>query len=128
MLHEAKQHRTSGRGLTATVCQQRIRQTSVRSEVLLQAQLWKAAHAWQWAAVPCFAPAVMGWVGAETPGEGGAPYWAGGVFRSAARVVLVGHGADEQCGGYGRHRSRFRTHARPRSRHHRLPVGCLVCL
>jgi asparagine synthetase B (glutamine-hydrolysing) len=23
-------------------------------------------------------------------------------------VVLLGHGADEQCGGYGRHRTRFR--------------------
>jgi asparagine synthetase B (glutamine-hydrolysing) len=29
-------------------------------------------------------------------------------YRSAARVVLLGHGADEQCGGYGRHRTRFR--------------------
>jgi asparagine synthetase B (glutamine-hydrolysing) len=29
-------------------------------------------------------------------------------YCSAARVVLLGHGADEQCGGYGRHRTRFR--------------------
>lgn len=28
---------------------------------------------------------------------------------SAARVLLVGHGIDEQCGGYGRHRTRFRN-------------------
>ncbi len=41
------------------------------------------------------------------------PYWAGGTYRSAARVMLVGHGADEQCAGYGRHRTRFRTHVRP---------------
>lgn len=27
---------------------------------------------------------------------------------SAAKVVLLGHGADELCGGYGRHRTRFR--------------------
>jgi hypothetical protein len=37
-------------------------------------------------------------------------YWAGGrEYVSAARTVLLGHGADEQCGGYGRHRSQFRT-------------------
>ena len=29
-------------------------------------------------------------------------------YSSAARVVLVGHGADEQCAGYGRHRTKFR--------------------
>lgn len=28
--------------------------------------------------------------------------------RSAARAVLLGHGADELCGGYGRHRTAFR--------------------
>lgn len=27
---------------------------------------------------------------------------------SEARVLLVGSGADEQCGGYGRHRTKFR--------------------
>ncbi|GAB4823023.1 hypothetical protein N2152v2_010069 [Parachlorella kessleri] len=32
----------------------------------------------------------------------------GQTYRSAARVVLLGHGADELCGGYGRHRTRFR--------------------
>jgi asparagine synthetase B (glutamine-hydrolysing) len=28
-------------------------------------------------------------------------------YRSAARVVLLGHGADEMFGGYGRHRTKF---------------------
>lgn len=28
-------------------------------------------------------------------------------YTSAARVVLLGHGADEQCAGYGRHRTRW---------------------
>lgn len=32
----------------------------------------------------------------------------GAAFESAARVVLLGHGADEQCAGYGRHRTRYR--------------------
>ncbi|KAG2486956.1 hypothetical protein HYH03_014453 [Edaphochlamys debaryana] len=36
----------------------------------------------------------------------------GRLFGSAARVVLLGHGADEQCGGYGRHRTKFRTGGR----------------
>ena len=31
-----------------------------------------------------------------------------GQYRSAARVVLLGHGADELCAGYGRHRTAFR--------------------
>jgi asparagine synthetase B (glutamine-hydrolysing) len=30
-------------------------------------------------------------------------------YESQARVVLVGHGADELFGGYGRHRTRFRA-------------------
>eukprot|EP01026_Neomeris_dumetosa_P042507 TRINITY_DN35465_c0_g1_i4.p1 TRINITY_DN35465_c0_g1~~TRINITY_DN35465_c0_g1_i4.p1 ORF type:complete len:179 (+),score=32.88 TRINITY_DN35465_c0_g1_i4:361-897(+) len=30
------------------------------------------------------------------------------MYVSQARVVLLGHGADEQCGGYGRHRTKFR--------------------
>eukprot|EP00850_Spirogloea_muscicola_P023481 SM000360S13675 [mRNA] locus=s360:1693:7369:- [translate_table: standard] len=30
-------------------------------------------------------------------------------YTSMARVLLVGAGADEQCAGYGRHRTRFRT-------------------
>lgn len=34
-------------------------------------------------------------------------------FCSAARVVLLGHGADEQAGGYGRHRTRFRSSGWP---------------
>lgn len=29
-------------------------------------------------------------------------------YGSAARVVFLGHGADEQCGGYGRHRTKYR--------------------
>lgn len=29
------------------------------------------------------------------------------LYRSAARVVLLGHGADEMFGGYGRHRTKF---------------------
>ncbi|KAL6765873.1 asparagine synthase-domain-containing protein [Haematococcus lacustris] len=33
----------------------------------------------------------------------------GQAYTSPARVVLLGHGADEQCGGYGRHRTRFAT-------------------
>lgn len=32
-----------------------------------------------------------------------------GSYRSAARVVLLGHGADEQHAGYGRHRTSFRN-------------------
>lgn len=30
----------------------------------------------------------------------------GSAYRSPARVVLLGHGADEQCAGYGRHRTK----------------------
>ena len=29
-------------------------------------------------------------------------------YESSARVLLVGAGADEQCGGYGRHRTKYR--------------------
>lgn len=29
-------------------------------------------------------------------------------YRSDSRILLVGSGADEQCGGYGRHRTKFR--------------------
>lgn len=36
----------------------------------------------------------------------GAAASTGCCYRSAARVVLLGHGADEQCGGYGRHRTK----------------------
>ena len=36
-------------------------------------------------------------------------YWSSTMhYTSAARVVLVGHGADEQCAGYSRHRTQFR--------------------
>lgn len=31
-----------------------------------------------------------------------------GLWQSKARVVLLGQGADEQCAGYGRHRTHFR--------------------
>ena len=34
-------------------------------------------------------------------------------YKSAARVVLLGHGADEQHAGYGRHRTSFRNQVRP---------------
>ena len=34
-------------------------------------------------------------------------------YKSAARVVLLGHGADEQHAGYGRHRTSFRNHVSP---------------
>jgi len=33
----------------------------------------------------------------------------GMIYRSAARCVFLGHGADELFGGYGRHRTRFRN-------------------
>jgi asparagine synthetase B (glutamine-hydrolysing) len=29
-------------------------------------------------------------------------------YKSNARILLVGSGADEQCAGYGRHRTSFR--------------------
>lgn len=29
-------------------------------------------------------------------------------YQSTARVVLIGTGADEQCGGYGRYRTKFK--------------------
>ena len=29
-------------------------------------------------------------------------------YKSNARIVLVGSGADEQCAGYGRHRTKYR--------------------
>lgn len=30
-------------------------------------------------------------------------------YRSKARILLVGSGADEQCAGYGRHRTKYRN-------------------
>ena len=45
------------------------------------------------------------WLAAQAEGE---LYGGGEGFRSSARVVLLGHGADELCGGYGRHRTAFR--------------------
>lgn len=29
-------------------------------------------------------------------------------YKSKARILLVGSGADEQCAGYGRHRTKYR--------------------
>ena len=29
-------------------------------------------------------------------------------YKSAARILLIGAGADEQCAGYGRHRTKYR--------------------
>jgi hypothetical protein len=43
-------------------------------------------------------------------------------YKSAARVVLLGHGADEQHAGYGRHRTSFRNHVSP------LLPACAYCL
>ena len=30
-------------------------------------------------------------------------------YKSKARILLVGSGADEQCAGYGRHRTKYRN-------------------
>ena len=30
-------------------------------------------------------------------------------YKSDARILLVGAGADEQCAGYGRHRTKYRN-------------------
>lgn len=30
-------------------------------------------------------------------------------YRSKARILLVGSGADEQCAGYGRHRTKYKN-------------------
>lgn len=51
-------------------------------------------------------------------------YWENGrVYASEARVVLLGHGADEQCGSYGRHRTKFRTMVGPLSWHCPPPLS-----
>lgn len=36
----------------------------------------------------------------------------GCLYTSQARVVMLGHGTDEQCAGYGRHRTKFREGGR----------------
>lgn len=41
----------------------------------------------------------------------------GACYRSCARIALLGHGADEQCGGYGRHRTTFRHKVRSAKAH-----------
>ena len=51
-------------------------------------------------------------VGGDLYCGGGGSAERGWEYTSAARVVLVGHGADEQCAGYGRHRTKFRHHVR----------------
>ncbi|KAG1368655.1 asparagine synthetase domain-containing protein C4F6.11c [Cocos nucifera] len=47
-----------------------------------------------------------GWVDGEicNLGEGRCQYR----YKSMARILLLGSGADEQCAGYGRHRTRYR--------------------
>lgn len=54
---------------------------------------------------------------APWPDAGTRPAAAGperqGTWTSQARVVLVGQGADEQCAGYGRHRTHFREGVSP---------------
>lgn len=50
------------------------------------------------------------------PDRAATPYTAN-PYRSCARVALLGHGADEQCGGYGRHRTTFRRAVRVSHQH-----------
>ena len=46
------------------------------------------------------------------PGQQMLPGW----WRSTARAMLLGQGADEACGGYGRYRTRFREQVSCRGR------------
>ena len=48
------------------------------------------------------------WLAAQAQGMLHGQVEHNGQYRSAARVVLLGHGADELCAGYGRHRTAFR--------------------
>ena len=48
------------------------------------------------------------WLAAQAQGMLHGQAGHNGQYRSAARVVLLGHGADELCAGYGRHRTAFR--------------------
>lgn len=57
---------------------------------------------------PCKNGRLMEQVGSQQDYPRGYGY---GWYKSAARVVLLGHGADEQHAGYGRHRTSFRKQA-----------------
>ena len=48
----------------------------------------------------------IGGAAAALPRSGGEQLCEGCAYSSHARVVLLGHGADEQCAGYGRHRTK----------------------
>lgn len=37
----------------------------------------------------------------------------GTAYTSAAKIVLLGHGADEQCAGYVRHKTKYGVQLRP---------------